>query len=56
MANLAEIWCKSMHTSLMWPSHGHYQCRTCGREFPVQWERHVTSAMWPLRRHFSMPR
>lgn len=38
MAHFAEIWCKLMHTSLMWPTHGHYQCRTCGREYPVVWE------------------
>ena len=35
---IAEIWCRTMHDSSMWPSHGHYQCRTCGREYPVPWE------------------
>jgi hypothetical protein len=43
---LAEIWCKAMHESLMWPSHGHYECRTCGREYPVPWERDVTKRLW----------
>ena len=38
MSYLAEIWCRVMHRSLMWPSHGHYQCSTCGREYPVPWE------------------
>ena len=45
MGYFAERWCKAMHRSLMWPSHGHYQCRTCGREYPVPWERDVTSAL-----------
>jgi hypothetical protein len=35
---IAELWCKMWHQSPMWPSHGHYQCRTCGREYPVPWE------------------
>ncbi len=45
MGYFAERWCKTMHRSLMWPSHGHYQCRTCGREYPVPWERDVTGAL-----------
>jgi hypothetical protein len=28
-------WCGLMHESLMWPVHGHYQCRTCGRRYPA---------------------
>jgi hypothetical protein len=35
---LAAFWCKTMHPSPMWPSHGQYRCRTCFREYPVQWE------------------
>lgn len=23
------------HESPMWPAYGHYECRTCGRQFPV---------------------
>ena len=49
MGYLAEIWCKVMHRSLMWPSHGHYQCGTCGREYPVPWERDTTNALWRQR-------
>jgi hypothetical protein len=26
-----------MHGSPMWPIHAQYECRTCGRHFPVQW-------------------
>ncbi len=35
---IGEFWCKMMHPSPMWPSHGHYRCRTCGRKFTVPWE------------------
>ncbi len=35
---IAELWCKMLHPSPMWPSHGHYQCRACGRQYPVPWE------------------
>lgn len=41
---IADMWCRAMHDSPMWPSHGHYQCRTCGREYRVPWELDVTNA------------
>jgi hypothetical protein len=34
---LSELWCDFMHDSPMWPIHGHYQCRTCGRLYRVPW-------------------
>jgi hypothetical protein len=34
---LHTLWCALMHDSLMWPIHGEYQCRTCGRHYPVPW-------------------
>jgi hypothetical protein len=34
---LGAMWCGFMHNSPMWPIHGQYQCRTCGRHYPVQW-------------------
>jgi hypothetical protein len=37
-ARIADFWCKLMHTEPMWPSHGQYQCRTCGRWHRVCWE------------------
>lgn len=37
-ARIADLWCKLMHTEPMWPSHGQYECRTCGRRHPVGWE------------------
>ena len=34
---LGALWCVVMHDSPMWPIHGGYRCRTCGRQFPVPW-------------------
>ena len=34
---LGNIWCVLMHQSPMWPIHGQYECRTCGRHHPVPW-------------------
>lgn len=34
---IAEIWCSLMHDAPMWPIHGQYQCRSCGRRYPVPW-------------------
>ena len=36
---IADLWCKLMHKDPMWPSHGQYECRTCGRRHQVCWER-----------------
>jgi len=36
---VADLWCTLMHDSLMWPIHGQYQCRKCGRSQPVAWAR-----------------
>ena len=35
---IGRLWCRLMHSSLMWPIHGVYQCRTCLRRFPLRWE------------------
>lgn len=35
---IADLWCRLMHAEPMWPSHGHYECRTCGRRHRVCWE------------------
>ena len=32
-----DLWCSLMHSSVMWPIHGHYACATCGRQYPVPW-------------------
>src|ERR1700722_18587223 len=39
------FWCDLMHDSPMWPIHGQYECRTCGRRYPVQWDGGGTSLM-----------
>jgi len=33
--NAGTLWCNVMHASPMWPIHGHYECRTCGRRYPA---------------------
>ena len=32
---MGAAWCRMSHGSLMWPVHGEYQCRTCGRRYPA---------------------
>lgn len=38
LTRIADFWCRLMHTEPMWPSHGQYECRTCGRRQRVCWE------------------
>jgi hypothetical protein len=35
---IADLWCRLMHAEIMWPSHGEYECRKCGRRHRVCWE------------------
>jgi hypothetical protein len=44
-ARIADLWCRLMHTEPMWPSHGQYECRTCGRRQRVCWEQPSPAAM-----------
>jgi hypothetical protein len=48
---IGDLWCRLMHTEPMWPSHGQYECRTCGRRFQVSWEQPSTATppgmAWP---------
>ena len=37
MKRLKGLWCEVVNDSVMWPIHGHYQCRVCGRRYPVPW-------------------
>jgi hypothetical protein len=37
LERLAQAWCRVMHDSAMWPTHGQYQCRSCHRHYPVPW-------------------
>jgi hypothetical protein len=32
-----SLWCSLVHQAPMWPIHGHYECRTCGRLHRVPW-------------------
>lgn len=34
-SNIGAIWCNLAHKSVMWPVHGQYQCRACGRRYPA---------------------
>jgi hypothetical protein len=34
---LGLLWCSLVHRAPMWPIHGHYQCRRCGRLHRVEW-------------------
>lgn len=35
---IEKLWCENMHTTVMWPIHGHYRCSTCMREYAVEFE------------------
>lgn len=44
-SNLGRLWCALMHESVMWPVHGEYECRTCGRRYPAFID--APPARWP---------
>jgi hypothetical protein len=53
--DLGAVWCGLMHESVMWPIHGEYRCRTCGRRYPaladqVADDGHAAPAKRPLFR------
>jgi hypothetical protein len=43
-SRIDTVWCGLMHESIMWPVHGHYECRTCGRRYPAFSEAQAASA------------
>lgn len=45
---ISEFWCTLMHAEAMWPSHGQYECRTCGRRHLVCWEQPLPVVARPL--------
>jgi len=47
---LSDVWCKLMHEQAMWPIHGRYECRTCGRQHPVAWAEPETGQAGQRRR------
>lgn len=34
-SRVGNAWCALAHESALWPIHGHYSCRTCGRRYPA---------------------
>jgi hypothetical protein len=47
-ARFADLWCKLLHRAPMWPSHGRYECRTCGRRYPVRWQEPIRARVGEL--------
>jgi hypothetical protein len=45
MNQMSEWWCERMHDGVMWPSHGKYRCRTCMREYAVEFEKSPRSGL-----------
>ena len=45
---IGDLWCKFMHDEPMWPAHGQYECRTCGRRFQASWEQPSTVVPRPV--------
>jgi len=43
-SRIDTVWCSLMHESIMWPVHGHYECRTCGRRYPAFSEARIAVA------------
>jgi hypothetical protein len=54
-SDLGTVWCSLVHDSPMWPVHGEYECRICGRHYPAFRE---TTAVARLKRgaqHAALP-
>jgi hypothetical protein len=49
-SSIGRVWCGLMHESLMWPAHGQYECRSCGRRYPAFGAK--PDASWARRRAF----
>jgi hypothetical protein len=43
--NIGRLWCRLIHDAPMWPIHGHYQCRTCNRQYSVPWAETAASEL-----------
>ena len=37
ISKVGDVWCELMHDDITWPVDGHYNCKICLREYPVQW-------------------
>lgn len=47
---IGALWCSLVHDSLTWPIHGHYECRICGRQYPVAWAEAESTGSNRMRR------
>jgi len=52
---LGDLWCRVMHSSIQWPTHGHYVCATCGRLYPVPWANIDTAPQGSIASSASLP-
>jgi hypothetical protein len=43
-SKIGTLWCSLAHQSVMWPVHGHYECRDCGRQYPAFMEAPVEAS------------
>jgi hypothetical protein len=34
-SRIGTLWCTLAHESVMWPVHGEFECRSCGRHYPA---------------------
>lgn len=34
-SRIGTLWCSLAHESVMWPVHGEFECRSCGRHYPA---------------------
>ncbi len=55
LERVEDFWCRNMHGQPMWPSHGHYQCRVCLRQYPVPFESAEEEEERPRRAHSFAP-
>ena len=49
MARIGIVWCRLMHNEPMWPVHGWYECRTCGRHHRAWRDEQATPGAPSLR-------
>jgi hypothetical protein len=53
-SRIADLWCRLMHAEPMWPSHGQYECRSCGRRHRVCWDQPESLAPRELALHHKL--
>jgi acetone carboxylase gamma subunit len=53
---IRELWCDWAHAEPMWPIHGQYECRTCGRRHDVEWARAASRQARGNRRAIDLAR